>query len=368
MSPAADLSLPRHRRTVEAGQLIARGAGILFTAMLMAGVFRVFPSGMPAGLVVACAAMIALMAVAQTAAVVNYRRPTGPQYAWCSAVQVVSDLVVMCTFVAAMRVYANTTTWTALIVPVVAGALRFRLPGALATWAVTSAFLPFALRVGGHTIVPGDLTFAILINLVIAFISGTQSGAFARQIGELDEARRALEHQAGHDPLTGLPNRTRLAQFADAEHGRELTVLLLDLNGFKQVNDELGHAAGDELLCETGHRIRAALRAGDLAGRVGGDEFQVLLPQTGPAEAAEVIARLRAEITRPVPVSGGQATVGVSIGAAHRQAGQDLTLETLAAQADQAMYREKSALRPAGTSGRPAPGDARAHAGPARAS
>jgi diguanylate cyclase len=366
MSPA-DLSLLRHRRAVEAGQLAARGFGILSTVLLVAGAFRIFPGGTPGALTLACLAMIAVMTAAEVVGAVNFRHPGGRQYAWCSAVQVAADLAVMCTFVAALRVYVDITTWTGLIVPIVAGALRFRLRGALATWAVTSAFLPFALHLGGHTVVPGDLAFAILINLIIAFISGTQSGAFARQIGELDEARRALEHQAGHDPLTGLPNRTRLARFADGEHGRELTVLLLDLDGFKQVNDELGHAAGDELLRETGQRIHAALRSGDLAGRVGGDEFQVLLPQTGPEEAADVIARLRAEITRPAALSGGHATVGVSIGAAHRQAGQDLSLDALAAQADRAMYREKSAVRRAGTSERPAPGDARAHAGPARA-
>jgi diguanylate cyclase (GGDEF)-like protein len=337
---SADLSLPRHRRTVEAGQLTARGGGIALTALLMAGVFDVFPGGMPPALLWACAAMLAVMTVAEVLGAVSFRRPDGPRYLRLSAVQVVCDVAVMCTFVAALRVYADTTTWTGLIVPIVAAALRFRLPGALVTWAVTSAFLPFALNAGGHSAAPGDLAFAVLINLIIAFISGTQAGAFARQIGALDEARKALEHQAGHDPLTGLPNRTRLARF---ECGGELSVLLLDLNGFKQVNDELGHAAGDEVLRETARRIRATLRTGDLAGRLGGDEFQVLLPGTAPAEAAEVIHRLRTSIARPVQVGGVTATVGVSIGTAHRPPGSDATLEELTARADKAMYAEKAA-------------------------
>ncbi|GAA2628150.1 GGDEF domain-containing protein [Paractinoplanes durhamensis] len=340
----ADLSLPRHRRTVEAGQLLARGAGILFTALLVAGAFRIFPDGMPHALVLECAAMITVLLLTGVLGVLNFRHPNDPHYLWRSAVQVAADVAVMCAFVAALRVYSDITTWTGLLVPIVGGALRFGLPGALGTWAVTSAFLPFAMRIGNPEPV-GHLAFAVLINLIIAFISGTQAGAFARQIDALDEARLALEHQAGHDPLTGLPNRTRLAQFAAGENGRELTVLLLDLNGFKKINDELGHAAGDELLCVTGHRIGAALRAGDLAGRIGGDEFQVLLPQTGPDDATEVIRRLRAAITQPVPIGDGLAKVGVSIGAAYRPGGADISLDALTAQADQAMYREKSSSR-----------------------
>jgi len=145
-----------------------------------------------------------------------------------------------------------------------------------------------------------------------------------------------------------LPRHRRAVeagQLAAGENGRPLAVLLLDLDGFKHVNDELGHSAGDELLRETGQRIRDAVRGEDLAGRLGGDEFQVLLPQAGPEQAEDVIRRLRAEIIRPVPVGGVLATVGVSIGAAYRRAGEDTSLDALTALADQAMYREKSISR-----------------------
>lgn len=343
MTPTRDASLLRHRRAVEAGQLAARGSGIVMTALLVAGLFGVFPDGMPGKLVSACLAIIAVMAMAEVLGVLNFRRPNGSHYRSLSALQVTADMVVMCGFVAGLHVYADTTTWPALLVPIVAAALRFRLRGAMVIWALISVFLVLAFQLGDRAVPPGELAFAVCTCLIIAFISGTQAGAFGRQISELNEARRALEYQAGHDPLTGLPNRVHLARFAADQDGRQLAVLLLDLDDFKPVNDAHGHAAGDELLCEVGRRIRAALRAGDLAGRLGGDEFQVLLPETGPEQVAEVIRRLRADITRPIEVGGRLATVGVSIGAAYRRADEQASLETLTAVADRAMYTEKVA-------------------------
>ncbi|MET0425054.1 MAG: diguanylate cyclase [Actinoplanes sp.] len=329
---------------MEAGQLVARGGGIVLTAVLVAGGFGVFPGGMPAVLVAACLAMIAAMIMSEALGVLNFRRPDSRAYPLRSAVQVTGDLLVMSSFVAGLRIYADTTTWPSLIIPIVVAALRFRLPGALIAWAVTSAFLPFALTLGPRPVVPGELAFAILMHLIVAFISGTQAGAFARQVRELDEARRAMERQAGHDPLTGLPNRMHLSQFYAGQDSGHLAVLLLDLNGFKQVNDAFGHAAGDEVLCETGRRINASLRDGDLAGRLGGDEFLVLLPRTGPEETEEIIQRLRTVITQPIAVDGHLATVGVSIGAADRRAGDRVSLEVLTASADRAMYAEKTAI------------------------
>jgi diguanylate cyclase (GGDEF)-like protein len=197
-----------------------------------------------------------------------------------------------------------------------------------------------------------DLPFAIAIHLFVALLSGTQSSAFARQVKELHAVRKALQHQASHDGLTALPNRARITEYADGQAGREMTVLLLDLNGFKEVNDTLGHAAGDSLLREVGHRLSANLRAGDMAGRLGGDEFVVLLPDTGPAAAAEIEARLRTEIGRPVDLDGHQISVGASIGAAHRPAGATTSLTALTADADAAMYRDKTAGIPAADAAR----------------
>jgi diguanylate cyclase (GGDEF)-like protein len=160
----------------------------------------------------------------------------------------------------------------------------------------------------------------------------------------------ASEHLSLHDPLTGLPNRRmfheRLATALSVPSGRpddQVGIMIIDLDGFKAVNDTLGHHAGDQLLQEVGHRLRAGIRDGDLAARLGGDEFAVLLPGTADlAAAAEVAHRLTDKIRRDFALDVGSAAVSASIGltvaAAAGVAGDELLR-----QADAAMYRAKSA-------------------------
>ncbi len=136
------------------------------------------------------------------------------------------------------------------------------------------------------------------------------------------EAR--MERAALHDPLTGLPNRLLLADrlrqaIRSAERGQQEFVLAyLDLNGFKEVNDNHGHNAGDEVLKIVGARLQAGLRAGDTVARLGGDEFVVLLtPREPPAEAEPALRRLTDELNRPITLtSGAQVSVGGSLGLA----------------------------------------------------
>jgi diguanylate cyclase len=128
-------------------------------------------------------------------------------------------------------------------------------------------------------------------------------------LGNLSES---LRRRADTDPLTGLLNRSGFLAVADRERAiaerthDPLTLAVLDLNGFKQVNDRLGHAAGDRLLADLGREWRESLRAGDILARHGGDEFVLLLPATTPRQADGVLERLRVE---RVPVSW---SVGVS--------------------------------------------------------
>ena len=165
---------------------------------------------------------------------------------------------------------------------------------------------------------------------------------------------RELRHAAEHDPLTGLPNRAlfraRLERAVRSRAGGAL--LLLDLDGFKQLNDSRGHEAGDRLLVEIGARLRGAARAGDTVARLGGDEFVVLVADAGDAEPlAERLVGLLAE---PVALDGGPVGLGCSVGISFLAPGA--TSDAVLRQADLAMYRAKAGGRGCYEVARPARG------------
>jgi len=119
-------------------------------------------------------------------------------------------------------------------------------------------------------------------------------------ITDREDLHRRLQHEASHDPLTGLCNRVRFLQElrralpSGSRHGQPVTVLYLDLDGFKAVNDTRGHATGDELLMAFGRHVCESVRPEDVAARLGGDEFAVLCENTTSAEAALIVERLLA--------------------------------------------------------------------------
>jgi len=164
------------------------------------------------------------------------------------------------------------------------------------------------------------------------------------------EAFEQQRHAALHDGLTGLPNRTLLADrvhqaiLVARREDTTLALLVMDLDRFKNVNDTLGHAAGDTLLKEVGARLATALRVSDTVARLGGDEFAVLLPETNPNCAARVARKLIAAIRQPFTPEGQQIEVGLSIGIAiFPEHGKDVA--TLQRHADVAMYAAKRAGR-----------------------
>lgn len=161
------------------------------------------------------------------------------------------------------------------------------------------------------------------------------------------EIHHRLLHDAYHDAMTGLPNRTLVEDRLEHARARcerkktKLTVLCIDLDGFKQVNDSMGHAAGDALLREVSSRLQSHIRRADTVGRMGGDEFMAVLEDcTEAAAACQVAESLLATIRQPVPIEGTPVQVSASIGAALYPAHGE-TLTELKRHADQAMYTAK---------------------------
>ena len=182
-------------------------------------------------------------------------------------------------------------------------------------------------------------------------IPGTPSPA-TRLVGSITDItdRRDLEeqlrHQALHDSLTGLPNRALVLDRAERmlaaarRNDGSVSLLFIDLDNFKEVNDGFGHATGDELLAAVGARLRRVAREADTVGRLGGDEFVVLIEHGALADASELLAqRVRDVLHPPFLLDGREYLVSVSIGIA---TASDGTAEELLQEADVAMYQAKS--------------------------
>ena len=190
-----------------------------------------------------------------------------------------------------------------------------------------------------------------------------------QDVTALRSTEAELRKMATVDQLTGIPNRravlahideaierrsSALNRLTDLPNRRvddgieqqpavadQLTVLFLDLDGFKSINDTLGHEAGDELLRSVAQRLIAMMRADDLVGRMGGDEFVAVLERRSPRDTAELAARLKTEISRPFLLAAGTATIGVSIGRAIHTSSD--TTDSMLAAADKKMYLTKHA-------------------------
>ncbi len=222
-------------------------------------------------------------------------------------------------------------TWWRLVL--LTGAM-LTAPGALAVQAVLGDPINVPLIVGGS---------ATLFLLVAIRTAGT--------IGERKVLERRLAFLAFHDSLTGLPNRAlfmeRLKQAMDraGRQGGRVAVLFVDLDGFKDINDSLGHEAGDKLLTAVGQRLRACLRPADTVARLGGDEFAVLLEGNPDAsEAIGVAKHILGKLRAPFTLERQRIVVNASIGIAlsSSNSGPHNGLEDLLRKADLALYRVKS--------------------------
>lgn len=215
---------------------------------------------------------------------------------------------------------------------------------ALATWPPPKP----GTRLLEGLILPLVLAFALVGGLMAVIVVRARRAGMALQ--EAFEARvaaqRELEYAARHDPLTGLPNRALflehlVSSIAHAErYGSGFTLHYLDLDGFKGVNDTLGHPGGDELLREVARRLTGTVRAADIAARFGGDEFAVLQHATSEHKSAGQLAeRIIRAVEKSFEINGTPVHVSVSVGIAFDTDGEDP--EEIIRHADRALYRAK---------------------------
>ncbi|ABI56964.1 diguanylate cyclase domain-containing protein [Alkalilimnicola ehrlichii MLHE-1] len=248
----------------------------------------------------------------------------------------------------------------AIVVIDEAGTVRYANPaaGRLFGRAVNALVgRPFALSLGGKRaevdiVRPkGDLVVAEMHTARIPWGDQVAQLAILRDITEWRETLSRLDHLARFDALTDLPNRSELqrqlrkALARASRRSAPLAVLFLDLDGFKVVNDTLGHSAGDRLLREVAIRLHAATRTGDLLARIGGDEFVLVLEDFHCAEDAGQVARkLIRTLERPFKLDGTELRLGASIGIARYPDDGSGPAELVRA-ADHAMYRAKAGGR-----------------------
>jgi len=188
-------------------------------------------------------------------------------------------------------------------------------------------------------------------------VGGLEARLMWRMVTDLKHAKKDLEYQATHDPLTGLRNRRYVNEQMEREisqairYGLEFSLVLIDLDHFKLVNDEHGHAAGDMVLKRVSLDLQQSVRASDIIGRWGGEEFVVLLPHTNVAAASAATRQwLQRVQSTPIDLAEGEAlTVSFSAGVAalHAEEGKSLQehIDALLAAADKYLYQAKDCGR-----------------------
>jgi diguanylate cyclase (GGDEF)-like protein len=188
-------------------------------------------------------------------------------------------------------------------------------------------------------------------SIQIAKIFGNAVAAIFQKLSlekELKEQRDRLKVLSTHDTLTGLPNRRYIEKEAlqimqlAKRYNRKTSVVYLDLNNFKEINDNFGHETGDYFLVEIASRIKSSLRKSDLVARMGGDEFVFILPETDTDGAITLVKRIHSTLKKPLKIEEKEMSVSGSMGiSTFPYNGEDFN--TLLRKADEAMYRAKKA-------------------------
>jgi diguanylate cyclase (GGDEF)-like protein/PAS domain S-box-containing protein len=218
--------------------------------------------------------------------------------------------------------------------------VRQMLAGERRTYAMEKRYF----HLDGHTV-------WVLLSVSLVRDETDEPLYFISQIQDITE-RKQLEERlvflAGHDEMTGLPNRRRFREELErvvgyaTRYGHTGALLLLDLDNFKQINDSLGHRSGDRLVTEVAGRLRDRIRASDLLARIGGDEFAIFLPQATPAQAERVAGELVTTIgSECYLIDEAAVETSASLGLALFEPGWETDPESLLMHADLAMYRAK---------------------------
>jgi diguanylate cyclase (GGDEF)-like protein len=197
----------------------------------------------------------------------------------------------------------------------------------------------------GLVVLAGGLISLLLLwrLSLVAKVADKRAGQLGEAVGELQGLQAEFAYRAAHDPLTGLANRSVLDErLGSLPHDQPYALLLIDLDGFKEINDSLGHPTGDELLVAIGRRLTGLVPAGSTLVRLGGDEFAVLLPDTGQRAAMELGTAVCADLRQPYPSAVGSLAISASVGVTARAQAARGPGEVLR-EADLALYAAKAA-------------------------
>lgn len=212
-------------------------------------------------------------------------------------------------------------------------------------WSITFA-LVISLVYGSLLFVADHRDTELLLRIPFLFVASLFYGCFAQLISFERSRREKAEREANRDFLTGLPNRKafdeqlRLEEERSRRYGRPLSLLMIDVDNFKTVNDSLGHESGDNVLRIIAHTIAGGIRQTDFAARYGGEEFVVILPETEIHDAIRVGDRIRLAVKEnPIATPRGTLLVTVSIGASSNRTNS--SDRSLGHEADQALYLAK---------------------------